>query len=264
MHNMSSDVIRAFRAWFADYTDSFATGSIEDQKNITLKVVHTYEVCRNARAIAHEILSGNNIFLAEAAALFHDIGRFQQYARFKTFDDRVSVNHGRLGAEILENEKLLNDLSLEEQEIIVESVRFHNAFSLPSLRNPLTMQILRLIRDADKLDIWRVFIEYFRQSKEERASAAGVGLPDVPECSDEVIACFLSGKMIPISMAATLNDYKLVQLSWIFDLQLNSTFRLLAERNIIDRLCETLPRTDNIQLLISVIKEYASSKSREQ
>lgn len=252
----------AFREWFVNYADSFNSLNGKGWKNIELKRVHTYEVCRNALHIAEDVLGGTDIILAEAAALFHDIGRFQQYALFKTFDDRISVNHGKLGAEILDREKLLIDLSPGEREIILQSVRFHNAFSVPELKNPLAIQILKLIRDADKLDIWRVFIEYFQTRKEERASAVGVGLPDLPGYRADVLAGLSSETIVPFGKARTLNDYKLVQLSWIYDLHFKTSFRLLVERNIIDRLCETLPQSEDIQKVIRDLKDYALSKSR--
>ena len=39
--------------------------------------------------------------VAEAIALFHDVGRFPQYARYKTFRDSISTNHAALGASVL-------------------------------------------------------------------------------------------------------------------------------------------------------------------
>src|SRR5574340_969916 len=40
---------------------------------------------------------------------------------------------------------------------------------------------LQLIRDADKLDIWRIFVEYYEGPEDKKASAVGLGLPDLPD-----------------------------------------------------------------------------------
>ncbi len=142
-------------------------------------------MCKRKK-IANELsLNENERLLSETIALFHDLGRFPQYARFKTFNDRVSVNHGMLGAQVLENEKVLLHLDEKEQELIIKAVKFHNAFSIPQNEKEEIVFFLKLIRDADKLDIWRVFLDYYESPSEERASAVGLGLPDTSEYSKD-------------------------------------------------------------------------------
>ena len=43
--------------------------------------------------------------IAEAVALLHDVGRFEQYKRYGTFNDRKSVNHAALGVEIMKKNR---------------------------------------------------------------------------------------------------------------------------------------------------------------
>ena len=151
-----------FRQWFSDFCKSFYTADIGDQKNILLKEQHTFKVCENMIAIVKGLsLNDNYLMPAETVALFHDVGRFPQYARYKTFRDDISVNHGLLGAETLIEHKVLQNLPPEEQELIIESVKFHNAFSVPRKENEDLNLFIKLVRDADKLDIWRVFLEHF-------------------------------------------------------------------------------------------------------
>ena len=124
-----------FRQWFSGFCKSFYTADIGDQKNILLKEQHTFKVCENMIAIVKGLsLNDNYLMPAETVALFHDVGRFPQYARYKTFRDGISVNHGLLGAETLIGHKVLQNLPPEEQELIIESVKFHNAFSVPKKR----------------------------------------------------------------------------------------------------------------------------------
>jgi len=258
---MTRDDLTVLKNRFSTYCKSFYVSDPEDQKNISLKEEHTFHVCKNIVEIAVGLsLNDEKIFLAESIALFHDIGRFPQYTQYKTFRDSVSVNHGLLGAETLIEEKMLQDLSSNEQEIIVKSVKFHNAFSISKTMTKEIVFFLKLIRDADKLDIWRVFLGYYESPDEMKASAVGLGLPDLPEYSEEVVSCIFRKKIVSLSMLKTLNDFKLLQLSWIFDLNFEPTFRLLHGRDYINRLTAHLPQTAKINSISVFLHDYVKAK----
>src|SRR5271169_1980812 len=199
---MNSDDLCRFKRWFTGYCASFYTSQAEDQRNIVLKEEHTANVCANIVGIAREeSLGESDTLIAETVALFHDVGRFPQYAKYKTFRDSVSVNHGELGSEVLAGAGILNNLPIHEQEIIITSVKFHNAFRMPALARGDIVTFLKLVRDADKLDIWRVFCEYYIQdSAKDMPSAAGLGLPDPPEYSKEALACIFNKQLVPLAM----------------------------------------------------------------
>ncbi len=92
--------LNGLKRWFTGYCGSFYSLNGEDQQNISIKEEHTRNVCGNIVQIAQGLsLDGTGIALAEAIALYHDIGRFPQYQKFKTFKDSISVNHAALGAE---------------------------------------------------------------------------------------------------------------------------------------------------------------------
>lgn len=251
-----------FRTWFDEYCRTFSTTRIEDQRNISLKQAHTYEVCLNARRIAQELgLDSEQTLLAEVVALFHDLGRFPQYQQYKTFDDAISVNHAVLGTRVLHQSKTLSNLPKREQELILRAVRLHNALFLPSGLDAETLLFARLIRDADKLDIMRVVLEYFEQDEGARADAVALGLPHAPGYSPEVLACVLRGEMAEKAMLRTQNDFKLLQLSWMYDLNFAGSFRMVMERNCIPKLAELLPKTDEIARAIAVVQSFVRNKS---
>src|SRR5208283_1642576 len=131
---MNRDDLFLFKQWFPGYCASFYTSDEEDMRNLALKEEHTEHVCANILNIAgEESLGAGDAMIAEAVALFHDVGRFPQYAKFKTFNDSLSVNHGALGAAELAASGILNKLPDNEQEIITTAVKFHNAFKIPEL-----------------------------------------------------------------------------------------------------------------------------------
>ena len=117
---------------------------------------------------------------------------------------------------------------------------------------------MRLIRDADKLDIWRVFAEYYESAEDDQASAVGLGLPDRPDYSQTVLSCLHKKTLASLSDLRTLNDFKLMQLSWVYDLNFRHSFRLLAERHLIHKIASTLPQTEEIAEALAVVEEFVS------
>ena len=254
---MTEGDLSFFHSWFSQYCRSFYTGNEEDRRNLFLKEEHTRHVCENMRRITKDMsLESSKGLLAETIALFHDLGRFPQYAEYKTFRDGSSVNHATLGTEVLCREGILKTLQENEQEIILQAIRFHNAYAIPDIRDNDMVLFMRLIRDADKLDIWRVFVEYLALPAKDRPSAAGLGLPDVPEYSENVLSRLLSRRMASLSMLKTLNDFILMQLSWVYDLNFRISFILLKERDYLKNLISTLPPTEAIVKLSLFLEKY--------
>jgi hypothetical protein len=262
---MDQHELNNLKHWFTDYCRSFYSLNREDQRNITLKEEHTCNVSGNIVQIAQDLsLDDSRITLAEAIALCHDIGRFPQYQKFKTFKDSISVNHAALGAKVLIENNVLQGLSKHEQDIILRAVALHNVYSIPGGLDHDNLLFLKLIRDADKLDIWRVAIEYYGQSEDGRASAVGLGLPDVPGYSPEVLTALKNEQMVQMSMLKTLNDFKLLQLAWIYDLNFASSLLILESRRYIDSIASTLPQTGEISGALATLRGYVHKGLRSK
>ena len=261
---MNPGDLLAFKDWFSGFSRSFYSADPEQQKNIALKVRHTFDVCGIITGLSRDqSISPDKILLMEASALFHDLGRFPQYARYRTFRDSISVNHGKLGADVLAESGILGCLPEHERILITTAVRFHNAFAIPRLDDPDGTHILKMVRDADKLDIWNIFLGFFEGGEDERASEAGLGLPDLPGYSEGVISDLHEKRTATIASLRTLNDFKLLQLSWIYDLNFQPSFRLLIEKDYIGRLIALLPATAGINRISLMLQEYASRKAKE-
>ncbi len=252
------------KQWFSRYCRSFDSENEEERKAFALKELHTLNVAANMLSIARAVLQNKNkVLLAETIGLLHDIGRFPQYAQYRTFRDSDSINHGRLGADVIEEQKVLAALPPDEQELILDAVRFHNAYAIPDGLDPDKKFFLRMVRDADKLDIWRIFAEYYEKDPSERESVAGLGLPDRPEYSDNVLACLSEKRSSRLSDLKTLHDFGIMQLTWGYDLNFPVSFRLALERGHIDRIIATLPRTENIALAVSTLRQYMKDRASQ-
>lgn len=249
-----------YKDWFRSYSLSFITTNPDEQKSIILKQIHTEKVCQNIAEIAQSLLmKEDEVILAESIALFHDIGRFPQLQKYKTFRDSISINHGVLGAETLKELHILEKLPQDEQSIILNAVKYHNAFKMPHLENEKETIFLKLIRDADKLDIWRIFIEHY-ENIEDISSPATLGLLDTEGYSDSLTGSIFRGDIIPLSKVHNLNDYKLLQLSWIFDLNYKASFKLFRDRDYLNRLLAKLPESVEIIQAGSFINDFINKK----
>lgn len=139
---------------FLDYADGYdrSNGKIE------LKIVHTLAVAEVMDRLTEALrLTERQRELAHICAVFHDIGRFEQVRRYDTFLDYLSRDHAALGCEVLEQGGFLEELSDEEQRQVLTAIRNHNRFQIEEGLDPETLLLCKLIRDADKSDIFRVF-----------------------------------------------------------------------------------------------------------
>jgi len=249
------------RAWFDRFCRSFAMPVREDQRNLDLKEEHTGRVRKNALRIAAGLgLDAQDAALAEIIALFHDVGRFPQYRDYRTFRDSESVNHAALGAKVLIEQDALADLPKSEQDLVVRAVTLHNVFTLPRSLEPRTALHARIIRDADKLDIWRIFAEILEQPGAERPSAAGLGLPETPEYAPGILEQLRRREMVRLTSLGTLNDFKLLQLAWVYDLNFLPSLRMVRERGVIGRLSATLPGDDAVLSAVDAVRQYVDER----
>ena len=127
---------------------------------IELKVVHTLRVAEVMDRITAGLdLPDETRYLAALCAVFHDIGRFEQVTRYGTYNDRRSVNHAVLSCEVLRENGFLEHLPERQQEMILTAIENHNKLAIDDGLDEDTMLLAKLIRDADKVDIFRVFAE---------------------------------------------------------------------------------------------------------
>ncbi|MDA8434285.1 MAG: hypothetical protein M0Z60_15180, partial [Nitrospiraceae bacterium] len=145
-----------------------------------------------------------------------------------------------------------------EQRKVFNAVRFHNAFALPDLPAEADLCFLRLVRDADKLDIWRIFLGFFEGGKKEMTAAVGLDLPNTPGYSKEIVECVLKGKSVSHSALRNVNDFTLLQLSWVYDLNFAASFGMLGENDYIARLLALLPDDGELGGIKAVLNDRVS------
>ncbi|MFO7963175.1 MAG: HD domain-containing protein [Desulfobacterales bacterium] len=257
---MDKQLVRDYRNRFFSYVRTFTFDDPVIQRNIDLKLRHTLRVCREVVAIGAELgLKERDLSLSETTALFHDIGRFEQYARYRTFSDSRSVNHARLGADILLDQGILD--GLEEKDLILRIVSCHNCAVLPSHEDENFLFFSRLLRDADKLDIWRVVTDYYQEKENGvRNGTIELDLPDTPGISKKIRDRLINGETILFHSMKNLNDFKLLQVGWVYDVNFSPTFKRIEERGILAKLRRSLPDSADVRLIFQAVDTWVENQ----
>ncbi|MFO8233846.1 MAG: HD domain-containing protein [Bacteroidales bacterium] len=258
---MTQEDFVKIKDWFKLYTAQFHSNDEDFQRNIELKIAHSYRVVENVSDLIQSIdLSKKDHLVAETAALLHDIGRFRQFEQYGTFSDKKSVNHALLSVKVIKDKELIEHLEAKEQKKILAAIYNHNKKSIPENLNNEEALLLKILRDADKLDIWKIVTDYYCNEETNSNNALQLDLLDDPSINPVNSKDILNERMVDLNNLKTLNDFKLLQVGWVYDLNFKRTFEILYERNYLDEIFKTLPNIDQI----TVIKEKIYSYIKEQ
>ncbi|MFO7769334.1 MAG: HD domain-containing protein, partial [bacterium] len=231
------------------------------QRNITLKEEHTRRVCSEIRDLGEQLdLDPPELFLTDIIARLHDVGRFEQYARYRTFSDRDSENHAALGIAVLRQEGVLDRFDPPVRDLILCAIRYHNRATLPEKETSDCLFYSRLLRDADKLDIFRVVTEHYHRGEADGNEAIELGLPDTPDFSEEVYEDLLQQRIVDIAHVKNFNDFKLLQVGWVYDINFTPTFHRIKERHYLEKIREVLPRSAATETVFSHIGSYLDER----
>jgi hypothetical protein len=259
---MNSEQLIKFKAWF----DKFVAGFYGDDEyinaNIKLKEEHSGRVCDEMLYLASKLrLTDNQRLLAETVALFHDVGRFPQFLKYQTYSDPKSINHCLLGIEVLQKEIVLAELADDERQIIETAIRYHGEKELPNNLTGDTLLFSKMIRDADKLDIFNVIIKLYLQQKDDPDNfKLEIEMPDEPGFTPEVLDAILTGGRIDYKSLRTWNDMKLCILGWVYDVNFVPTLRRLKQRRHLETIFEFLPDIPDIHKVRDKIFAYVDSR----
>jgi len=254
---MKSEVADSIRDWFSMYVGTFRAAGYGELENISLKENHCRRVSIEIAGLGAELgLDESELNLAEIIGLLHDVGRFEQYSRYGTFVDALSVNHARLGSRIIENSGILEELEPAEREIIHRAIINHSGLSIPPDEGERPAFFSRLLRDADKLDIWKVMLDYYSKGG-GGDDAVGLNLPPDGEVSEEVLDDLYAGRPVDSSNIRNQNDFKLLQIGWVYDINFAPAMLKVLERGYLERLAALLPESKEVEEAVSAVLKEA-------
>lgn len=219
---------------------------------IRLKVEHTYRVAELCEQIAYSLgLHQEDVDLAWLIGLLHDIGRFEQQKNYGTFNDAISIDHARYGAEILFPDKSqqqdMRDTSVSgmsgadirrftedsaEDDIIYTSIYYHSAYRVPEDLDDRTAMFCHILRDADKIDILKVNVEFpleeiYNVSTEEMYQC---------EVTQEVLDSFDEEHAVLRTLKKTAVDNVVGHISLVYELVYPMSLKIMMEQGYLEKL----------------------------
>ena len=218
---------------YDDYSKDFDM----NVEKILYKYKHSYRVVGYTKEIEENLkLSEHDRYIAEIIAMYHDIARFEQVVKFNTFWDVVSYDHGDRGAEILKEEKILDnfDLDAEEKEIVYKAIINHNKFKIQEDVTERELLFCKIIRDADKIDILEM---QFKKPSEEKCDIE----PDILDNVSHDKQYERSKKTIEYNYATRI----CMMLTFLYDINFKKSFDILIDRGIIKEKLEALRQSVN-------------------
>jgi hypothetical protein len=250
------------KTWFKQYVAGFYGRDSYIDANIELKDSHSRRVCDEMNYLTGQLgLNPNQKRIAEFIALLHDVGRFPQFFKYKTYNDPRSENHCLLGLQVIRDENLFCDIDESEKLIIEKAIELHGVKLLPPDLSGDCLLFSKLIRDADKLDIYYVVISYYKQHLQNPDKfKIEIELPNEPYYSPSIIDNILNYYQTDYRTLKTWNDMKLIQLSWVYDVNFIPTLKRIKQRRFMETILEFLPQTDDIKKVKEKIFEYVDSR----
>lgn len=189
---------------FLDYVNMF-----DMNDDIKLKKEHSIRVMKLNTKYAIKLgFDEHDIELAGVIGLLHDIGRFGQLSKYKSYDD-YNIDHADLGVKILFENNLIKKFwdNEEDYEIIRFAIQNHNKFTISDCDDERMLKHAKLIRDIDKLDI--IYLFGFLGVKNLK--------PVKEEINPKIIEMLNNNQMVFKTLVNSVNDNIILMYAYVFD-----------------------------------------------
>ena len=238
--------------------DKYVKNYNSEDKKIALKIEHIKRVSEISGIISENLnLDKENIELAKLIGLLHDIGRFEQIKQYNTFSDKDSIDHGKLGVEILFKQgKIRNFIeSAKYDEIIKKAILNHNRKEIEKGLNPKELLHSKIIRDADKIDIL-----YIMTFEEKRTVFNRDDISD-EKITNEIYEEFMQMKLLDYEKIQTNVDRVIAHFAYIYDFNFNFSYEYVNNKQYLDKIYKRHTFTDNdtmkrYNLIYDTAKKY--------
>ena len=248
---------------FAEYVGNYDLNIGQNQ----LKVKHTYKVADISEQIAINLnLSPQYVDLSWLIGILHDIARFEQNKRFGTFNDLVSVDHAELGADILFKQGKIRDfIDVKNYDDIIENaIRFHNKYRVDASLDDDTKMFCNIIRDADKLDIFRVNLE---SSKEDVYEVKEEDFKN-SEFSKDVFESFFNERVVLKQLKKNAIDGLACHLSLVYELVYPASVKIAVEQGYVEKMMgfksQNATTKEQLVLMSEKLKGYIEQRLENQ
>ena len=218
---------------------------------IELKYHHTNRVANLMVLIASKMnLADKDIMLAYLIGLFHDLGRFEQVNREHKFTN-LHFDHGAYSNKILFNDNLISkfEVPTELHLLIRKAVYFHNKKDIPSNLDEYEALFVKMIRDADKIDIIRVMSNSYQEFS-------------VPP-KNELMEKYLNDDTLDLRLINNKSEKALLHLSFMKDLSFAESFEVLKETGNIESYLNNINVKEEYKELFDFLVSQIEEKEKK-
>lgn len=222
---------------------------------IIRKFYHSYRVMDFCMLLAkYNNFNDDDTNIAMLVGLLHDYSRFEQWTNYKTYSDIKSIDHGDLAVErLFKDREILNYCkNIEYYDEIYDAIKYHNKYSYPEYLSEHNKLLCKIIRDADKLDIFYLL---------------GINKELIPEddgtISDKVKEAFYNNKSISRLDCKNKNDDILLDIAMIFDLQFDYSLKYIKEMKLIDKIYENIENKAMFKPYFDYINKYIEKRCQD-
>lgn len=231
---------------FNEYASNYDMNIME----ISLKYHHSFTVSELMGELAYRLdLDKEKIVIARVIGLLHDIGRFEQFTKYNTFDDSMS-DHAEESVIYLFDKGHIRDFieSDKYDEVIKTAIKYHNRFEIPEGLSGDELQFTKMIRDMDKVDIYKQLSVHYNY------------VFNADEITGEILELFKNEKCISNEMSKNDSIKVIKYLSFIFDINFDESFDILVSSDNFDLFLSTVEVDNNSEKLWRKIKELCFDK----
>ena len=245
---MSTKLEQAFDNYIKNY----------DLNNVKIKwkYYHSYKVKELMKELSYRLdLTEKETEVAEVIGLLHDIGRFEQIRLTNSFSDiKNGIDHADESCVYLFDQGHIKDFYDDEDyyEIIKDAIKNHNKLAIDDKVTGKNLLFSKMIRDMDKVDIYRVLSEKYSYEY------------DKDDATKEVLDSFNNEKSIDTKLLKTRTDRVYSFLAFIYDINFKESFNIFKENNCVDKVFPIIKAKENskqeLEQLINKIKKYIDKK----
>ena len=253
------ELIAELRLEFKEFIKTFKSEPYSADPTIDTTIEHISRVVENSLILADSLgLNENEKAIAEIAALFHDIGRL--YILLPESTEINATEHPDASIVCLKSIGSFNQLDSTTQNIIIQVIKNHNKPELPQKEGETILFYIKLLRDADKLDVWRGTSDYLMRKAAKPNMARDLALSEKAIVTPSFCKIIIEGGIPNKSDLITFNDFIIFQMSWVFDLNYKKSFQIVNQKQYVRHLYESLPKNDNVIEIYRMIRIYIENR----
>ena len=212
--------------------DNYISNYDKRIKPIRYKYYHSYQVEELMKKLALRLgLTKEEIKIAELIGLLHDIGRFEQIKKYGMVSDvKTGVDHADESCIYLFDKGHIRDFieTNKYDEIIKDAIRNHNKYEIDKKLTGKNLLFTKMIRDMDKVDIYRVLSTEYKISF------------DKDKINKKVYDSYMKHKSVDSHDRKTETDAVFAHTAFIYDINFKESFEILKETNYLNDYLNTI------------------------